>query len=224
MAAKYPFERFSENSKRILVLAQDEAERMQFTYIGTEHLLLGLFRVGSGSGHRALVNLAVDSNAVRRIIEKVRGSVRSQVPKQIIPTSRVKRVIEIAFAESDRMGRQQVESGHLLIGIAIEGEGIAAHMLRDFGATAERVVAEVERELGIAPPTTDKQPSHGVISVSDPPPNITALRDKLASVKFVLRQAVAARDTEHALTLGSEESRLEKELAQAEKAWLNSLA
>ena len=223
MAAKYPFERFSENSKRILVLAQDEAERMQFTYIGTEHLLLGLFRVGSGSGHRALVNLAVDSNVVRGIIEKVRGSVQNQVPEQIIPTSRVKRVIEIAFAESDRMGRQQVESGHLLIGLAIEGEGIAAHVLRDFGATPQRVIGAVERELGIAPAATGKEPSPGVINVSEPPPNVTALRDKLASVKFVLRQAIAARDTEHALRLGSEESRLEGELAQAEKAWLNSL-
>jgi ATP-dependent Clp protease ATP-binding subunit ClpA len=222
MAAKYPFERFSENSKRILVLAQDEAERMQFTYIGTEHLLLGLFRVGSGSGHRALANLAVDSNAVRRIVEKVRGSVQNQVPKQIIPTSRVKRVIEIAFAESDRMGMQRVESGHLLIGLAIEGEGIAAHVLRDFGATAERVVVEVERELGMPPRATGKQPALGAIDVGEPPPNITALRDKLASVKFVLRQAIAARDTEHALKLGSEESRLERELAQAEHAWLNS--
>ncbi|HEV2036063.1 MAG TPA: Clp protease N-terminal domain-containing protein [Candidatus Dormibacteraeota bacterium] len=221
--SQYPFERFSENAKRTLVLAQDEAERARRTYIGTEHMLLGLFRLGSGSGHRALVNLAVDSGSVRRMIDETRNLIERPVVKQVIPTSRVKRVIEIAFDESDRMGKQQVESGHLLIGLAIEGEGIAAHVLRDFGASAERVVAEVERELGMPPRATGKQPSRGAINISEPPPNITALRDKLASVKFVLRQAVAARDTEHALKLGGEESRLERELAQAENAWLNSV-
>ena len=149
MARNYPFERFSEDGKRSLVLAQEEAERMQSGYIGTEHMLLGLLRLGDGSAHRALANLSVDYGLVRSLIEK--GLPRPDRPKveHVIPTSRVKRVIEIAFAESRRVKSQYVESGHLLMGLCIDGGGIAALVLRELGVTAEMVVAAVE---GHTPP------------------------------------------------------------------------
>jgi len=154
MARKYPFERFSEDGKRALVLAQEEAERMQVGYIGTEHLLLGLVRLGDGSARRALTSLAVDTRVIRIVIERVPRP--DQPPaRQIIPTSRVKRVIEIAFAQSERMKSSHVQSGHLLMGLAIEGEGIAAQVLKDLGATAKDVVAAVESELAPAEPGSD---------------------------------------------------------------------
>jgi ATP-dependent Clp protease ATP-binding subunit ClpC len=156
MAGTYPFERFSEDAKRTLNLAQEEAERLKSMYIGTEHVLLALLRLEAGSAHRALTSLGVDAGWVRRTIEGVllRPADRPK-PEQIIPTSRVRRVIEIAFDESRRMQTSHVKTGHLLIGLAIEHEGIAAHVLRDVGATTSRVVAAVESELAPDEPGND---------------------------------------------------------------------
>ena len=226
---KYPFERFSEDAKQALVAAQKEAEISQRGYIGTEHILLGLLRIGSGSAYRALLKLAVDAETVRTSTEKaLRGAERSGL-EQPIPTSRVKRVVEIAFEESRRLGSQTVESGHLLMGLAIEGQGIAALVLKDLGATASRVVWEVERELkrpaGESTETRRRPPGPPVRAAELPEPaHITAIREKLASVRFVMQHAVAARDIEHAVRLGSEENRLERELEKAEREWLDSVS
>jgi ATP-dependent Clp protease ATP-binding subunit ClpA len=144
----YPFERFSEDGKRALMLAQEEAERAHHLYIGTEHLLLGLMRIESSSAHRVLTRLDIAIDAVREAIKTVLGRTERILVQQMIPTSRVKKVIEIAFEEARRMGHAEVDTAHLLLGLVIEGEGIAAHVLADLGAPAERVIAEVERDLG----------------------------------------------------------------------------
>jgi hypothetical protein len=114
------------------------------------------------------------------------------------------------------------------MGLAIEGEGIAALVLKDLGATASRVIWEVERELkrpAIGRAETPRRPLERQVRAADPPEpaHITALREKLASVRFVMQHAIDARDTEHALRLVSEENRLEKELERARKGWLDSL-
>ena len=142
---EYPFEHLSEDAKRTLVYAQEEAHRLQSGYIGTEHLLLAMFRLGDGSAHRALLYLGMDEVRVRGTLESVLG--KGNAPNRAIPTTRVRRVIEIAGDESLRMGKEKVESGHLLIGLAMEGEGIAAHFLRDSGANQARVIEAVEREM-----------------------------------------------------------------------------
>ncbi len=147
----YPFERFTEDGKRVLTLAQEEAERAHHSYIGTEHLLLGLLRLESGSAYRVLTRLGVSIDPVREKIKTVLGRSERILIQQIIPTSRVKKVIEISFEEAQRMGHTEVDTAHMLLGLVIEGEGIAAQVLADLGAPAERVVAEAERELG-APP------------------------------------------------------------------------
>ncbi len=144
----YPFERFNEDAKRTLTLAQEEAERSHHSYIGTEHLLLGLLRNESTTAHRVLANLDISIAQVRETIASVLGQNERIQIQQIIPTSRVKQVIEISFEEARRMGHNFVDTGHLLMGLVIEGEGIAAHVLADLGATLEKVVPAVERELG----------------------------------------------------------------------------
>lgn len=144
----YPFERLSEDTKRTLVYAQEEAEQMQSGYIGTEHLLLAMFRLGDGPAHRALLYLGVDEVRVRGTIENAQGKNRNTA-NRATPTTRVRRVIEIAFDESLRMRKERVESGHLLIGLAMEGEGMAAHVLHDSGANQARVIEAVEREMGV---------------------------------------------------------------------------
>jgi Clp amino terminal domain, pathogenicity island component len=145
----YPFERFTDPAKAVLSHAQEEAERSGHSYIGTEHLLLGLLRVADGVAARALASLGVEEGQVRTTIASVLGRNERIALQQIIPTSRVKKVIEISFAEAQRGARGHVGTGQLLIGLAIEGEGIAAHVLRDLGADPKKIagaVAAVEAE------------------------------------------------------------------------------
>jgi ATP-dependent Clp protease ATP-binding subunit ClpC len=143
----YPFERFTERAKKVLTLAQEEAERSHHSYIGTEHLLLGLLREGEGLAAKVLNNLGVEINKVRSTIESVLGRNERIIIQQIIPTSRVKKVIEISFEEARRMGNNYVGTEHLLLGLLIEGEGIAAHVLEDLGANLEKVRSEIEKLL-----------------------------------------------------------------------------
>jgi hypothetical protein len=145
----YPFERFTEDAKKTLTLAQEEAERAHHSYIGTEHLLLGLLRLTSGRARDVLDELGIDVKTVRRTIESVLVLNERIIIQQVIPTSRVKMVIEIAFDEARRMGVPEVDSGLLLMALSIEGEGIAAHVLEDLGASPERVVAAVEGAMGV---------------------------------------------------------------------------
>ena len=145
--SKYPFERLTEDSKRVLVYAQHEAEEAGDAYIGTEHVLLAMFRLGSGSAHRSLTYLGLDELRVRGEIERARHRRPHRVLERLIPTSRVKHVIELAFEESLRTGSDTVHSGHLLSGLAKEGEGIAAHVLKGYGAGPKQVIAAVEREV-----------------------------------------------------------------------------
>jgi hypothetical protein len=173
--AIYPFERFTERAKKVLTLAQEEAERSRHSYIGTEHLLLGILREKDGIGAQALANLGVDIDMVRRTVESVLGRNERIIIQQIIPTSRVKKVVEISFEEARRMGDNFVGTEHLLLGLIIEGEGIAAHVLIDLGATPEKVRAEIERLLltGTQEPRPPRVPGYNVgdrVLVHDPDP------------------------------------------------------
>ncbi|MBO0681741.1 MAG: hypothetical protein J2P45_01185 [Candidatus Dormibacteraeota bacterium] len=143
----YAFERFTEQSKAVLTLAQEEAERARHSYIGTEHLLIGLLRQRDGLGGRVLVGLGVELDAVRDGIEKTLAGAPTIIVARIIPTSRVKKVIELAFDEAQGSGQANVGTYHLLLGLLLEGEGVAAHVLRDLGVTLDRVRQEVGRRL-----------------------------------------------------------------------------
>ena len=168
----YPFERFTERAKKVLTLAQEEAERSHHSYIGTEHLLLGLIREGDGLAAVVLRTLGIDLATVRARIESVLGRNERIIIQQIIPTSRVKKVIEIAFEEAKRMGHNYVGTEHLLLGLLIEGEGIAAHVLIDLGVTEARARAEIQRLLHDG--AAETQPTAG--STAGPPPMQPELR------------------------------------------------
>jgi ATP-dependent Clp protease ATP-binding subunit ClpC len=141
----YPFERFSEDAKMVLTLAQEEAERSHHSYIGTEHLLLALIRQ-DGVGGRTLLALGLTAADLRTRIAAVLGGKERIVIQQMIPTSRVKRVIEIAFEEARRQESHQVGTDHLLLALMIEGEGIAARVLGDRGITVGSLRAEIQRQ------------------------------------------------------------------------------
>lgn len=141
----YPAERFSNNAKRVLALAQEEADSYSHSYIGTEHLLLGLLGVTEGTASQLLGKLGVDGGRVRRAIEGVLGRSEPRIViHQITPTSRVKKVIELALDEAHRTHRPHAGTADLLNALLIEGEGIAAHILEDFGVTVVKVRTQVE--------------------------------------------------------------------------------
>jgi hypothetical protein len=134
----YPFERFSDDAKRALTLGQAEAQRSHHSYIGTEHLLLGVLQVDEGLGVRMLAELGIDLKAVRTKLASMTPGKRNII-QQIIPTSRVKRVIELSFDEAKRTGADEVTTGHMVVGLLLEGEGKAAQVLKEKGATVDDV-------------------------------------------------------------------------------------
>jgi hypothetical protein len=154
----YPFERFTESAKKVLMLAQEEAERSHHSYIGTEHLLLALLRQPDTTAAEVLRDLGIEADTVRATIQSVLGREERILIQQMIPTSRVKKVIEIAFDEAGRRGQQFVEPGHILAALVIEGEGIAAHVLADLGATPDTVLEALDRRWGIEAGPPRKRP------------------------------------------------------------------
>jgi flavin reductase (DIM6/NTAB) family NADH-FMN oxidoreductase RutF len=145
------FERFGDDAKRTLTLAQEEAERARHSYIGTEHLLLGLLRVENGIGYRVLAGFGISIGPVRSKIAVAVGTSERSVIRTIVPTQRVKHVIEIAFEQARRMGHDHVDTGHILLALVIEAQGLAAQVLTDLGATREKVMDAIDREMGLPP-------------------------------------------------------------------------
>ena len=195
----YPFERFTERAKKTLTLAQEEAERSHHSYIGTEHLLVALLRQGDGDAVEVLRDLEIDLLTVRRTIESVLGRNERILIQQIIPTSRVKAVIEIAFEEARRAGHESVDTGHLLMALVMEGEGIAAHVLEDLGATAEKVIAALERRWGVGPTGRGKRPVSSTSFPSIPFPRLPVQRWREMTVLAGRQHAAASSSSAEVL-------------------------
>ena len=120
------FDKFTERARRVLTLAQEEAQRFNHNYIGTEHLLLGLVREGDGVAAKVLANLGVELNKVRSAVEFIIGRGDRAVLGEIGLTPRAKKVIELAVDEARRLNHHYIGTEHLLLGLVREGEGIAA--------------------------------------------------------------------------------------------------
>jgi hypothetical protein len=142
-AGMYPFERFTPSAQKLLTAAQTEALNAGFSYIGTEHLLLAAFGDGTFQSATLLAAIGIDETSVRETLAKLMGKKKRGVPTKIIPTSRVKKVIELAFQLCGSAGDPRVSTGHVLLALATEGEGIAAHVLKDLGATSQRIESEL---------------------------------------------------------------------------------
>src|SRR5437868_3301588 len=141
------FDKFTERARRVLTLAQEEAQRFNHNYIGTEHLLLGLVREGDGVAAKVLSNLGVELNKVRSAVEFIIGRGDRATTGEIGLTPRAKRVIELAVDEARRLNHSYIGTEHLLLGLVREGEGIAAGVLESLGVNLERVRGETTRIL-----------------------------------------------------------------------------
>ena len=148
------FEKFSERARRVLSLAQEEAQRFNHNYIGTEHILLGLVRETEGVAARVLANLGVDLNKVRSAVEFIIGRGERPTQGEIGLTPRAKKVVELAVDEARRMNHTYIGTEHLLIGLLREGEGVASGVLESLGVTLDKVRTETHRILSQSSPTT----------------------------------------------------------------------
>ena len=151
------FEKFSEEARRVLSLAQEEAQRFNHNYIGTEHVLLGVVRESDGSAAKVLAGLGVELNKVRSAVEFIIGRGERSVGGEIGLTPRAKKVIELAVDEARRLSHNYIGTEHLLIGLMREGEGVAAGVLESLGVTLDKVRAETGRVLSQA----EGQPQSG---------------------------------------------------------------
>ena len=146
------FDKFTERARRVLTLAQEEAQRFNHNYIGTEHLLLGLVREGDGVAAKVLSNLGVELSKVRSAVEFIIGRGDRATVGEIGLTPRAKKVIELAVDEARRLSHHYIGTEHVLLGLVREGEGIAASVLESLGVNLEKVRAETTRILSQSMP------------------------------------------------------------------------
>ena len=141
------FEKFSERARRVLSLAQEEAQRFNHNYIGTEHILLGLVRETDGVAAKVLTSLGVELTKVRSAVEFIIGRGERATPGEIGLTPRAKKVIELAVDEARRLSHNYIGTEHLLIGLLREGEGVPAGVLESLGVNLDKVRGETSRIL-----------------------------------------------------------------------------
>ncbi len=155
------FAKFTERARKVLSLAQEEAQRFNHNYIGTEHLLLGLVREGDGTPAKVLNQLGVELNRVRNAVEFIIGRGDRIVLGEIGLTPRSKKVIELAVDEARRLNHHYIGTEHLLLGLIREGDGVAAGVLKSLGVTLEKARSETLRILGEPPATEGPAPDQG---------------------------------------------------------------
>ena len=142
------FERFTERARRVIILAQEEAKRLNHSAVGTEHILLGIIREGEGVASKVLESLNINPDRLRAEVESAIGRGERTPYEEVAFTPRAKKVLELALDEARRLGHNYIGTEHLLLGLIREGEGVAARILEAMGADLERVRAQVVYLLG----------------------------------------------------------------------------
>jgi ATP-dependent Clp protease ATP-binding subunit ClpC len=138
------FERFTERAKQVVVLAQEEARALKHNYIGTEHILLGLLREEEGLAARVLESLDITVEEVREQVKRLVGQGDEDIVTGQIPfTPRAKKVLELALREALALGHNYIGTEHVLLGVVRENQGVAARILLDFDADAEKIRKEI---------------------------------------------------------------------------------
>ncbi|MEW1965318.1 ATP-dependent Clp protease ATP-binding subunit [Micrococcus sp. NPDC078436] len=133
------FERFTDRARRVVVLAQEEARMLNHSYIGTEHILLGLIHEGEGVAAKALESMDISLGAVREKVQEDIGQGQQNPPGHIPFTPRAKKVLELSLREALQLGHNYIGTEHILLGLIREGEGVAAQVLVKLGADLNRV-------------------------------------------------------------------------------------
>ena len=220
------FERFTERARQVVVLAQDEARALKHNYIGTEHILLGLLREEEGLAARVLESLDITVEEVRAQIARIVGQGDEVTTGQIPFTPRAKKVLELALREALALGHNYIGTEHLLLGLMRENEGVAARILLDFDADAEKIRNEVIRMLSgpgrlweeYAPDPS----SLGEIPESyspASPPIAAEVGQEIERVRREKEEAIEAQEFAEAARLRDRERTLSLAAKRLERAW-----
>jgi hypothetical protein len=197
------FERFTDRARRAVVLAQEEARRLQHNYIGTEHILLGLVHDGEGIAARSLGSFGITLETARGEIEKIVGRGQEASAAHIPFTPRSKKVLELALREALQLGNNYIGTEHILLGLIRESQGLAAQALvqlgLDLGAVRQRTLALAEsedaRELEQAPlhPAAARVLAPGTLAAPGLPPYGSTEPPRLAQVVPLAREVELPR-------------------------------
>ncbi len=148
--------RFSKRARRALAYAQEEAQRLNHPYIGTEHLLLGLVREENSVAARVLHSLGIEAPRVRSTVEEIIGRGDRRMVGRIGLSPRTKQVIELAVNQARDMGNNYIGTEHLLLGLVEEGEGVAVDVLKSLDITLEKVRTQVGHLVAQGQPSSQK--------------------------------------------------------------------
>jgi ATP-dependent Clp protease ATP-binding subunit ClpC len=176
------FERFTDRARRVVVLAQEEARRLDHNWIGTEHILLGLIREGEGIAASAMESLGIGLEAVRQRVEEIIGRGQEPPSGHIPFTPRAKKVLELSLRESLQLGHNYISTEHILLGLIREGDGVAAQVLVMLGADPNRLRAQVTLLLHEYPA---EEPGPGV---KVRPETVEQLAGEVERLRALLRQ------------------------------------
>jgi ATP-dependent Clp protease ATP-binding subunit ClpC len=227
------FERFTDRARRVVVLAQEEARRLNHNYIGTEHLLLGLIHEGQGVAAKALESMGISLEAARAQVKETVGQ-GLRAPTGHIPfTPRAKKVMELSLREALQLGHNYLGTEHLLLGLLSEGEGVGAQVLASLGADYARVREQIIQLLsgyaGYAVGREGTGPATGEGVQAGPrtqpvrltvPEDLLAYDEQIAQVRRQKEAATKAGDVEGAAALGDRERQLLADRARREREWL----
>jgi ATP-dependent Clp protease ATP-binding subunit ClpC len=244
------FERFTDRSRRVVVLAQEEARMLNHNYIGTEHILLGLIRESDGLAARALESLEISLGAVRQQVEEIIGQ-GQEAPTGPVPfTPRAKKVLALSLRESLQLGHNYIGTEHILLGLIREGDGVAAQVLVRLGADLNRVRQQVIQLLhGYSVQDVESAGSRpGGRAPADLPddalarfdaldkrltalerwvsmqPDLEDLDRQIAQVRQEKEAAIDRQDSQAATALRDKEKQLLADRAGREKEWAGSAA
>jgi len=211
------FEQFTDQARRVVVLAQEEARRLNHNYIGTEHLLLGLIHEGEGVAAKALESFDISLEAGRaQVQERIGRGLRG--PTGHIPfTPRAKKVLELALREALQLGHNSIGTEHILLGILREGEGVAAQVLAGFGADYARVRERVV--LLLSGEREQVGPRARLVHMTVPE-DLRELEEQVARVRRQRQAAIEAGDLDGAAALRDREQQLLADRARREQEWM----
>jgi ATP-dependent Clp protease ATP-binding subunit ClpA len=185
------FERFTDQARRVVVVAQEESRKLGHDYIGTEHILLGILGAGESVAVQALASLGVSLEAARGQVEEIVGRGSHQVSGHIPFTRRAKKVLELSLREAIQLGHNYIGTEHILLGLVREGDGVAAQVLTGLGADLDRTRQQVIQLLH------GPQGAETVAQYSRPlprpggPGGLDAIRDRLDTIAGQLAAIVS---------------------------------
>jgi ATP-dependent Clp protease ATP-binding subunit ClpA len=211
------FEQFTDQARRVVVLAQEEARRLNHNYIGTEHLLLGLLSEGEGVAAEALERMGVSLEAVRAQVQERIGQGQSAPNGHIPFTPRAKKVLELSLREALQLGHNSIGTEHILLGLIREGESVAAQVLVGFGADYARVREQVVRLL--SGEGEQAGPRARLVRMTVPE-DLRELEEQLAQVRRQKQAAIDAGDADRAAALRDREQQLDADRARREREWM----